>query len=232
MRLSLSRITYFLVGIAIFLAFSSLSINIFSKLTGHGRIFGLIDLLSLDVERNIPTTFSVFLLAASSMLLAIIASIKYLEEDKFTRYWICLSIGLAFMAIDENVSLHERLVEPTREILRESLGMEKLGILHFAWVVPVMIIVCFIGLFFIKFIVELPKETRRSFLLVAAIYLIGAIGMELIGGYIAESQSQQVISYSLVTTIEESCEMLGVILFIRALLKYISDNYGGIKLLS
>ena len=59
----------------------------------------------------------------------------------------------------------------------------------------------------------------------ATLYIGGAIGVELIGGRFAELHGKRNLTYHLLTTVEESLEMGGVILFIWALLVFIADKY-------
>jgi biotin transporter BioY len=61
----------------------------------------------------------------------------------------------------------------------------------------------------------------RQYLIASAIiYITGALGMELLGGLYREDRWAGVI----VTTIEETLEMVGVVLFIRGLLRYIQEQ--------
>ena len=53
--------------------------------------------------------------------------------------------------------------------------------------------------------------------------------MELIGGNYAEIYGRDNLIYIALTTIEESLEMLGVIVFIWALLEYIAATYREIE---
>jgi hypothetical protein len=57
----------------------------------------------------------------------------------------------------------------------------------------------------------------------------GGIGCELIGGWFAELHGTANLTYATITTVEESLEMAGVIIFIWALLVYIADNYKEVR---
>ena len=87
------------------------------------------------------------------------------------------ALGFVVMAFDEGWSIHETLVNPIRSLL----GSSRLGIFYFAWVVPGIAIVLALGLYFLGFLRRLPGLTRRQFILAAALFLGGAIGMELPG---------------------------------------------------
>jgi hypothetical protein len=46
----------------------------------------------------------------------------------------------------------------------------------------------------------------------------GAIGVEMLGGYLAYITGMGNVSYLIVTTLEESLEMLGIVVFIHGLI--------------
>ena len=84
--------------------------------------------------------------------------------------------------------------------------------------------VLILGLLFLKFLLRLPPLTRWSFLGAGAVYLGGAIGIEMIGGRYAESHGDENLTYQLLTHLEESMEMAGMIVFIHALLRYLAEQ--------
>jgi hypothetical protein len=207
----------------------------FSKLElGHGSLKGLIPLFNLSAEQNIPAYFSVMLMLFAALLLAAIAAVNRQQHMAHTWKWIVLSGGFVLMAFDEAFSAHERLMVPMRALLGvdDPVGTVKgetvLGIFYFAWVIPGMVLVALLGLYFIKFLLHLPAATRNRFLVAAVVYLSGTIGFELIGGRYAEVHGYDNWTYTLIATAEETLEMAGVILFIRALLKYCAESYEGV----
>ena len=56
----------------------------------------------------------------------------------------------------------------------------------------------------------------------AVIFISGALGFELIGGFWYELRGDENIIYAILTTCEESLEMFGVQVFIYALMFYIA----------
>ena len=194
---------------------------------GYDDFKGLISLLHLDQEGNIPTFFSTFLLLFSALLLTIITSHKLKERDPYVQKWAILSFGFLIMACDESVRLHERMISPVRMLL----GDNRLGIFYFAWVIPGIALVLFLGLFYLRFLLQLPTKTRLHFLVAATLYIGGAIGIELIGGRYAESHGVQNFPYSIIATIEESLEMAGLVVFIWALLKYCNESLKEVRVM-
>lgn len=185
-------------------------------LLDHDHVFGLVPLFHLDEEGNVPAVFSVGLMLAAAALLARIAWLKWALRDRDAPRWVILAIGFVLMAIDEGWSMHETLVAPMRSLL----GSGRLGIFHFAWVIPGIGIVLALVPYYIGFLRRLPGPTRRRFLVAAALFLGGAIGMELLGGYYAEANGRATLVFEVLVAIEEGLEMAGLIVMIRALMLY------------
>ena len=162
--------------------------------------------------------YSALTLAFCSYLLAIIAALKKAEKAAYARNWKWLSIVFVCLAIDEACSIHEISVPILRTVINSG------GFLYFPWILPASILVILFLVSFRKFIFDLPKKTRTLFVLAGAIYLTGAIGMEAVGGYIADTPGLYVHAYTIAATIEELLEMLGIIVFINANLAYIQSQ--------
>lgn len=173
----------------------------------------------VDGERNIPTAFSVFLLLSCAVLLAAIAVLER-QQARPVLYWTVLSVGFALMAVDEGWSFHERLIQPVRALM----GGDRPGIFYYAWVVPALGLVTLLGLFFLRFLLRLSPATRLRFIAAGAIYVSGAVGVELIEGWVDQDRGDRNVVSGLIGTLQETLEMTGCIAFIRALLLYITDT--------
>lgn len=209
------------------LVFASTGALLADYLTGYNSlvIHKLVKFFYVDLELNAPAFFSMLLLLFASLLLTVITVFKKQQQASYLVEWAMLSVGFLFMAFDEIVAVHERLLEPMRAIL----GEQNLGIFYYAWVVPAIMLVFCLGIFFLRFLITLPSKTRTFFLISAVMYLGGAVGLELFEGLIAEKSGMGNLIYIILVTIEESLEMVGVIVFIWALLGYISDNYKDVE---
>src|SRR5690606_17836248 len=120
-------------------------------------------------------------------------------------HWLLLCPMFVYIAYDEAFQIHEKAIDP----LRAELGGEDLGILYFSWVIPGAIIVCILTAAYIPFLLQLSKRIRAGFVLAAALYVGGALGVELIGGSYAEAHGNENLTYSFIVTVEESLEMFG-----------------------
>ena len=176
-----------------------------------------LDLFNLDRELNFPTWYSAFMLGFCALLLRIIAIGKNQQSDRFTKDWRLLSTIFGLMAIDEIISLHEIFIIPE---VSEALNLP--WFLHSMWVIPGMLFVVWFSQRYSKFVKHLPAKSQQHFAIAACTYIGGALVMEMVGSHFAESIGQQHILYALIATVEEILEMTGIIMFIYALLYYLS----------
>jgi len=178
---------------------------------------------NLNAEGNIPTFYSFLALLFSSILLGAIAHAKNLDSSPYKQHWKILSFIFLYLSLDEAGQLHEKLNTPMRSLLNAT------GFLYFTWVVPIGFLVVIFLLSYSKFLFHLPVSTRKLFVAACALYIGGAIGVELVGGYLATTKGMNPLFYKIATSIEESLEMLGIVVFIHALTSYIKTYLGGVS---
>ena len=136
----------------------------------------------------------------------------------FAFHWYCLAVIFVFLASDEMLCFHEQLSAPFRRMLGSS------GIFYLAWVIPYGLATFFVGAAFLVFLVKLPRETRRDFIVAGLLYIGGAIGMEMIGSVEYEKVLDRTLLMDIYVFVEESLEMFGVLLFIRALINHLGNR--------
>ncbi|HMA13423.1 MAG TPA: hypothetical protein VKP12_01465, partial [Kiloniellaceae bacterium] len=108
--------------------------------------------------------------------------------------------------------------------------VDKGGLFYFVWTVPALI-ACVVGLAcFLPFILGFRGIDRALLLGSAAVFLSGAIGMEMIGGSVAEVAGIDNLRYRLLSTAEESLEFAGLLLFLLFLLRRLRALNGGLTL--
>lgn len=180
----------------------------------------ILPLLSLSVEGNLPTWYSSLLLAGCGLLLLFIGTGVRQAGGGFVRRWLLLGVIFLYMSLDEAVELHEHLGEL----------VELHGVFYFSWVVPAGLFVLALGLAYLPFLRHLPTHTRRRFLLAGTIYVGGALVLELPLGYWAERAGRDNLIYGLLDWVEESMELGGLSLFLIALLGYLREQLGELRL--
>ena len=184
----------------------------------HPYLYGLIDLIDFDSEKNLPTMYSTLQLLVASCLLAVIGSSHKSGGTNYAPWYVLAAIFL-FLGIDEFVQIHERFLDSVREDFKLT------GLFYYAWVVPYGLGVLAFVIAFSRFLLRLPRKTMRWFIASGAIYVTGAIGFEMLGARHFESYGLDNVAYSILYTCEESLEMLGIALFIYSLLAYASKEF-------
>lgn len=208
----------------VLLVAANISMQAYRLIAHQEHVVGLA-MMSMDGENNLPALFSTLLLFCASLLLALIAVLERRHEGVDVSKWAILAAGFMLMAMDEALSFHERAIAP----LRALLGGQHLGIFFFAWVIPGFALVFVLGAFFLRFLLRLPRRTAIAFVVSAAIYLGGALGVELIEGWWREAHGHKNLIYHLMVSLEEGMEMAGVIAFIHALLRYVAARFGEVR---
>jgi hypothetical protein len=160
------------------------------------------------LERSISTWFSSSLLLLCAVLMALIGY----AEGRWRRHWLALAAVFVVLSVDEAAALHERTNEPVREALGTG------GFLYLAWVVPAAVLLVVLAAVFRRWARDLSPDTRRRFLVAAAIFVGGAFGLEMVGGQIADRHGEFGLGQGLLAAVEEAFEMTGVVLFIQGLL--------------
>lgn len=181
---------------------------------GEPEAHGWVALFDLDGERNVPSFFSTGLIMLCSAAMALLA-----ERDRPANRlaWQGLSLIFVFLAADELISLHERLIEPVR------YGLHTSGLLYLGWLLPYGLAAAVVGLGYLRFLLRLPQGTRNGILVAATAYLGGALVLEAVGGaYLETLHDIHNLPYELLTTLEETLEMGGMIWLLRILLGHLA----------
>lgn len=177
----------------------------------------------LSEEVNLPTWYQSATLLMCALLMAVIVAVQKAEGDRYLAHWRGLGLIFLYLSIDEVAALHDRTTEPLRAAF--DLG----GGFYFAWVIPAAVLVTIFGVAYLKFFLHLQPRTRRLVLLAGVLYVGGALGLEVIGGFYADALGTANLGYELVTTVEETLEMLGVITFAYALLVDLEQYVSGVR---
>jgi hypothetical protein len=172
----------------------------------------------LDQEGNLPSLFSTGLLFLAAVLLALIGRFKRAEKDPFARHWLVLASIFLALGADEALGFHEVLIDP----LRQTFNLT--GLLRFSWVLVGIPLVAALAFLYLPFLRSLPRRTCFAFTASGIVYVTGALGFEMIGGAFYDDfvLGKSTGAYQTVMTIEETLEMAGIVLFVRALLQYLT----------
>ena len=171
-----------------------------------------------------------------AVLVARIAFAKKQQGDTYALHWGSLAGLFLFMSIDETARIHETAGTTLGDALVNFTGFTASGLFHYTWLVPGIALVLIVLFAYLKFLANLPRSTLLFFLLAGGLFVGGSIGTEMVESLFAfeVEESENQISkapystqrtFAAIVAIEEFLEMLGVVVFIYALLSYISSYY-------
>lgn len=169
-----------------------------------------LDALNMDRELNLPTLFS------SGLMLGIAVLLQRLQTTgkESPADWRLLSRIFVFLALDEALQIHELLIFPgLRHQIHPALAS--------TWVIPYGVLVLVLLWRFRTFLRTLPSAFASRALQAGMVYIGGTIGMEMVGSFAVRSDLIRLHSfwYGAITGLEETLELLGLILFIHALMQ-------------
>jgi len=209
-----------------------LTVFLFGYETLAGRV--ILKLFHTDLERNVPSLYSSVALLFCSVLLTAIAAAKHDRLDAYAPHWAGLALIFLLLSIDEAVAIHEHLMGPVHAVIETS------GVFLFAWYIPVGICLLILAAAYGRFVKNLPLATRKRFVFAGVLFVLGAIGFEMLSAWAYELHCDPCDfsvesfrynpAYTVMATIEETLEMTGVVVFIYALARYVTDEMDGLRL--
>lgn len=217
-------IGFFLIIILTLLIFHMVTIAVMLN-SENKTILEFVSIFYFDEERNFPSTYSALAILFCAYLLWEISFLEIEKAKENSKYWKFLSIIFLFLAFDEYTSIHEN----AGHILK--LFTDMVFPFH-GWYIPVLIFFGVIGIFFLKFFYQLPRNTKLLFVYSSLVFITGAVIFDILTAIVLTNLetglNKDLIIYALIT-LEELFEMLGIIIFMKALLNYLVSNLKKIK---
>ena len=195
-------------------------------ITENDYVDAITHLVDVNAEASVPTWYAAITLMACSVLLGIIAADARLRRRPYAGQWALLSIGFVLLSIEEIIGIHSQATRVLRSIVSITEGpgyVLALGAIGLAGLVV-------LGLVFGRFFMHLPSRWRVRFAIGGVIYLTGVFGSDAVGDYLRTAFGPASLLYIVVLTVEEALEMIGVLIFIVALLEYIRAFVGPVAL--
>lgn len=180
----------------------------------HVEFRGMASLLgyfNVDGESNVPTWFQSGLLLMCAASFWTTADDALIDADPWARHWRLLAVVFGYLSVDELASLHERADEPLHQLFNTS------GALLWAWVLLAVPLLVIFGLAYLSFLRAQPRSVTVGLLLAAAVYVGGAIAVEMLGSYLFAVGGPDSLPYQAAATAEEALEMTGLLVLLTVL---------------
>lgn len=219
------RVLQALTAVAIGLALLNLGVQVVRYLSGGLVPSNVLNLFDVNREGNVPTFFSVLLLLGAAGLLLAVALVSRRLGRPFVGHWHALAAAFLLFAIDEFIQLHEL----ASALLAQAVGITDVRS-YYVWLIPAALAGVAVGFAFLRFMLHLPRTLRLRMLLAAGCLVGGAMGLESVAAVHAAFNGITNLPHSLIFTVEELLEMLGVIVLIWALLHHLRELAGAYTL--
>jgi hypothetical protein len=193
-----------LAGATAVVSLAGLAVEVLKSIYRWKGRSGVVPLLSLSHEQNVPTYFTVILLFLAASASALLATAARRGERRDRLPWWGLALGFFYISVDELVEIHEQWGRP----------FDLDGVLHYGWVIPATGILLVLAALYGRFLFRLPRQFRNRLILAGGVYVLGAVGMELPLGYWADKVGVKTLEYALIDWVEETLEMTGIVLFL------------------
>jgi hypothetical protein len=183
---------------------------------GHDFLYGLLPKFDFDTENTVPAWFSTICLFLCALTLSAIAHAERARKG-MGAYWFWLAALFVVLSLDEAASFHELLYPLLRKRFHPT------GFFYYGWVIPGAIFAIAVFIACCRFLRRLPAPSCRRFVVAGAIFCSGSLGMEMVGGRYYSLHGVD-FTYAWMSILEESLEMTGEILLLRALLAYLAAH--------
>lgn len=191
-----------------------------------GNGLGFVPLFDLNGEYNIPAFYSALAIWFCAALLYYIYQHEKKASAPRAYYWRHFSFLFIFLGIDELASIHEIFGRFAPMIWERFPGLQ----ISRKWIIPFSPIILAIAVYFFRFFLLLSKENKLRFATAGLVFVTGAVVIEIFGEWYANKHAMPPIFRGFSAVAEEGCEMLGIVLFCRALLIHIRQYTDEAKL--
>ena len=183
-----------------------------------GGLYFFINVFDVGSDSSIPTWYSSLALLFCAAISALIGACVS-RADGNRLYWYAIAVLMLGMSIDEVAMIHERILGGIGDLILVE-GADRSPYLFYSWVILGAPLVLGVVAFMLRFVLRLPSKTRKLVFLSGAVFVAGALGMEVLNSRLHKLSGHLTIEYLLSTALEEFLEMAGVGVFLYALLDY------------
>lgn len=224
--LNTKRLTLFLTVISVLFAVLTVLGRSIEKLLGDEAPFfvrTIAQWFDVSSERSAATWYAALLLLACGLELGSIAALKWASQGRYRHHWLGLAVLFVGMSVEEIAGVHEQLSAPIGAFVERS------GFLYYSWVLAGLVVVALVAALCFRFWLHLDRRTRWLFLLAALLYVGGSIGLEMLSANLYDARNGPSLRYWFVAALEELGEMLGAVVFLFALLRYLRQEAPNVR---
>ena len=175
--------------------------------------------INLDRESSLPSWFSSSLLLITALLMLWAAFGDRAAGHRTSAGWTVLAVGFVYLSLDEATGIHETFAAIG------SVAADVWPIFTSRWLIIGVPAVLAAGILFTPFLRRLPRRTAVRLMIAGIVYVGGAVGMEMLNGAVFAERAGYELWIALIC-LEESLEVAGTLLAIRAVALHIEAELG------
>lgn len=179
-------------------------------------LYALPRFFSLLEEGNLPTYFSALCLLTAGLLSLLTATADHAQQK---AGWLGLGLGFTYLSIDEAAQIHDAIINYA---VNSAFGAFETSAFYYGWVVAAMCAVSVFAILYLGFLSRLPRNFAAMLIVSGIVYIGGAVGMEMIEAHFKVTGHTFSSWFPGRDLVEELAEMLGIILFIHTVMRYLT----------
>ncbi|CAN5154451.1 hypothetical protein BH20ACT8_BH20ACT8_12160 [soil metagenome] len=160
------------------------------------------------------------------MVLLVAAALAFLAaadaERTQARGWRGVGMVLAALGVDELFGGYEDVTDRLSDLLLGPLSNAV------AWIVWGFVAVAVVGVLLVRFAWRLPRRTGQRLVAAAAVFVVGAVGLEILSKVVAGVAGSRSWLFVAVTTLEEGLELLGGVLALWAIYSHLYERWDAV----
>ena len=170
-----------------------------------------------SAEQTVGAWLTASVLLACGLLLFAVAAGARTAGGRYGGRWRALGAIFVFLSADEAIALHEQLGDWIAGRIRTG------GPFLWAWVIPYAAFALAVAAAYLPLLRDLPRADRRRFLAAGALYVGGALVLEMVQAGITDARDRGGGPVAVLALGEEAAELVGAILFLHALLLHLAE---------
>lgn len=169
-----------------------------------------ITFIHVNLEANLPTWWSAAMLLAVAGLAA---GAVLLDEPRTRPAWLLVAAATVYFSLDEASGVHE--------LLAYLVPRPDSGFSPFLWLIPGSLLAAAGVVVLVLVGRRLPPRPGRGLAAALGVYLIGALGVELVNGRLRDAFGIESAPFVLGTVLEEGLEMAACVLALGVLTSHL-----------
>lgn len=192
-----------------------------------GRYVDTLRIASLHQEATLPTWFSAMTFFSIAILAALLAQTDTRARAADARAWWIVGAFFFWLSLDETAMLHEHAGK-VLQITLAGLPDMAWGPFHYRWTIFGVVVLALVPALLGRWFRAHPAPFQRRLILGFGLMVLGGLGFEMIEG-VAHDADLSDGRYAILTTIEESLEILGAGILLFAFSDHLAAVAGHLR---